>query len=129
MNLYDYLYNYKPSKNGTVWTGWQFRKDYSGDCEDYARTIAQLHAGSRRKLIWNILTFKTVFWFGDSRVTKSNIPRHTVVKIGKEWYDSNVPNRVLNYQDIKRENTFWFPWLWLAIPLILWGDLYNRSDS
>ena len=71
---------------------WRLLKNapYEGDCEDYAMTVAWLVAErSKLRLMWHVLTWQSVFWFGLSRGGRN--PHTFLWNHGRGWIDNIFP--------------------------------------
>ncbi len=94
----DYEYEVTMFSAHFKWTkdkfpSWRILRDmpYEGDCEDYALTVAWLTAGrSKLRLLWQFLTWQTMFWFTLSRDSREG---HIVLwTLRRGWIDNIFPN-------------------------------------
>lgn len=127
MTLFDFLRSYRYGRRGTVLSGWLLLDDDKpvGDCEDFALTVLyHIEGRSWLRVLWAILTFRARFWFVDSPAG-DDFPRHTILYHRSHgWIDSLEGYR--HFRDAPEGHQLYFPWLWLAFPLILWGAVWKR---
>jgi len=124
MNPVDtFLKKFEYKKRIPFITGWRYigpPDRPAGVCTDFAWTMAWLEAGSFLKLLWNLITFKMVFWLVHSKENKI-LPRHVVLYYrGKGWIDSTFPFWRDKLYHTKVLPLFW-PW---ALFRAAWGGLF-----
>lgn len=104
--------------------GWRVVDKY-GDCDDFALTYAFIVSDrSWRKLIWNIITFKIVFWLAYSPVNRV-FPRHTVLYVESFGFvDSSYPTGLRAKASPHKLVVPWFPPFVLIF--ILMGLIYKE---
>lgn len=92
----DFIHSFSYKPDGPF-GGWKIT--WIGDCEDFALTLAYIMAGrSKRRLIWNILTFRVVFWFTLS--VGRDRPHWVLWVRGHGWIDNIV--RVFREEPLHR---------------------------
>lgn len=123
-SLHDFMQRYKYKLGHVFIDGWRI-VEREGDCDDFALTIAYYLAGeSIWKLLWNVLTFKTIFWLAKS--PKNGFwPRHTILyHRGFGYIDSSFNN--IAFMPKPYPNRLIFPWLFPVVVLfMLQGKIYK----
>jgi hypothetical protein len=94
------------------WTILSDLDGWEGDCEDYSLTLCwMLSNQSMVKLLWNILTFKYLFWYTLSPSGSA----HAVVRVGGLYYD-NIQKKGVTAEALKDAGyVFKFP---LVSPIV-----------
>lgn len=103
-------FKYQPDKVNS-WT--LMSPPYRGDCEDWALTLAWMHAGSWLAFWWGVLTFRYCFWF-----VHIHGEGHAIIWIrGEGWFDNRL-QRSCSFTELRSLGyKFRFPYL---LPTLVW---------
>ena len=122
MKTSKFIKNFKYEKGVTFIDGWQI-VDESGDCDDFAVSVAIREVGSLRKFLWLLITFRIMFWLVKSP-SNTIIPRHTIVWIkGKGYMDSSNRRWRVSPTPHFRIIPLLFPWV---IFRMVWGAIVKK---
>lgn len=121
---YDFPPAFRYKRGVVFWDGWRRINEGSGDCDDYALTVAIRACGGWLPFILSMIVGRVNFWRVKS-VSNGTWPRHVAVHIwGRGWTDSTYQS--MGYKEGVHPHKLRWPIIWpWVILMILLGFVYS----